>query len=241
MLNQLFRVVSVVRDRLSVDTWRVAYRIDQRFRPPRYSRPQIFDLVSLVNGLIIDLAAFNGMVSDSMTRTQGWSFLVLGHRLERAVQTLSMLRHSLSDRADVHGRLLEALLEIGESLMTYRSRYKANLQYAAALDLLLTDETNPRSVVYQLASLVDQVEQLPRDDSRPQYTPEQRLALSALHTIRMTDVQALATTNSGAKLSPIERLATGLDTQLSKLSNAISNRYLIHAGPAYQLSELRPD
>ena len=241
VLNQLFRIVSVVRDRISVDTWRIAHRIDERFRPPRYGRPQLFDLLSLVNELIIDLAAFNGMVADSMTRTQGWSFLDLGHRLERAVQTLSLLRCTLADRASVQSASLAALLEIAESSMTYRSRYKANLQYAAVLDLLLTDETNPRSVAYQLAALVGQVEHLPRDLSRPQYTQEQRIALSALHTIRMADVYMLAETEGGSKQHVLERLTVGLDTQLAKLSNAISNRYLIHAGPAHLLSEMWPE
>ena len=240
VLNRLFRMVSMVRDRISVDTWRVAYRIDERFRPPRYGRAQLFDVLSRVNELVIELAAFNGMVSESMTRTQGWIFLDVGHRLERAVQMLGLLRYTLADPSNVQSPSLAALLEIAESSMTYRSRYKANLQYAAVLDLLLTDETNPRSVAYQLAVLVDHVEHLPRDDSRPQYTPEQRLALSALHTIRMTDVQSLI--ESGRpKLTSLDRLAAGLDSQLAKLSNAISNRYLIHAGPAYQLSEMRPE
>ena len=46
--------------------------------------------------------------------------------------------------------MLEALLEVADSVMTYRSRYCSRFQLAPVLDLLLTDETNPRSVAFQL-------------------------------------------------------------------------------------------
>ena len=72
--------------------------------------------------------------------------------------------------------------------MTYRSRYLANLQLAAVLDLLLTDETNPRSLAYQFVQVAEHVEQLPRGGIQPGYSTEQQLAMSLLHSIRMVDV-----------------------------------------------------
>ena len=57
--------------------------------------------------------------------------------------------------------LLEALLEIADSSMTYRRRYQGSLQTAAVLDLLLADESNPRSLAFQLAAVADDVEHLP--------------------------------------------------------------------------------
>jgi uncharacterized alpha-E superfamily protein len=38
--------------------------------------------------------------------------------------------------------------------MTYRSRYYTTLQPLAVLDVLMADETNPRSLDFQLAHLV---------------------------------------------------------------------------------------
>ncbi len=55
---------------------------------------------------------------------------------------------------------LEALLEILDSVMTYRSRYSSRFKLGAVLDLLICDETNPRSIAYQLAECVAHVEQL---------------------------------------------------------------------------------
>ena len=69
------------------------------------------------------------------------------------------------------------MLEVADSIMTYRSRYLAAVNRAAALDLLLTDETNPRSLAYQLVAIADHVAHLPRDESKPLGTPEERIAI----------------------------------------------------------------
>jgi hypothetical protein len=47
--------------------------------------------------------------------------------------------------------ILEALLEIADSSMTYRSRYLSNLHLGAVVDLLLTDESSP----YQRSKHID--------------------------------------------------------------------------------------
>jgi uncharacterized alpha-E superfamily protein len=46
--------------------------------------------------------------------------------------------------------------------MTYRSRYFTTLQPLAVLDVLMTDETNPRSLNFQVSHLVDLYRKLPR-------------------------------------------------------------------------------
>ena len=50
--------------------------------------------------------------------------------------------------------MLEPLLEIADSSMTYRRRYFARPQLAPVLDLLLLDDTNTRAVAFQLAARV---------------------------------------------------------------------------------------
>jgi hypothetical protein len=50
--------------------------------------------------------------------------------------------------------VLEYLLEVADSSMTYRSRYFTTLQPLAVLDVLMADETNPRSLNFQMSHLV---------------------------------------------------------------------------------------
>ena len=56
--------------------------------------------------------------------------------IERALQTLGLLRKTLETVHAPEGPLLEALLEVADSAMTYRRRYMSGVQAAPVLDLL---------------------------------------------------------------------------------------------------------
>ncbi len=240
-ITAFFRTASQVRDRLSLDSWRIVRRIDRELRPPvGIHDVEVSDLPSVLDRLIVGLAAFSGLVMESMTRSLGWRFLDMGRRLERAQQITGLITSMLERQRRCPAQVLEALLQSADSLMTYRSRYLADMQVAPLLDLLITDETNPRALAFQLAALVGHVESLPRDHSLPQLEQEQRLAMTLLHTIRMTDVAALAEAYHLGQWDPLGQVLKQADELLPRLSEAIYHRYLIHAGPAWQLSDIRP-
>ena len=134
------------------------------------ARGVLSDVLELLDAGISRLAAFSGLVAENMTRGQAWRFLDMGRRLERLLQMSSLLRGTLGTESRTEGSLLEALLEIADSAMTYRRRYLSMLQAAPVLDLLLADETNPRSLAYQLVALAESIDRLPRDPAlaRPQ-------------------------------------------------------------------------
>ncbi|MEZ6081016.1 MAG: alpha-E domain-containing protein [Pirellulaceae bacterium] len=144
-------------------------------------------------------------------------------------------RHSQPDPLQASGRVdstraLEYLLQICDSFMTYRNRYLANMQLAAVLDLLVTDDTNPRSIAYQLQLIHQHVEQLPRPDTQAGMTPEQRLALSQYNAVRLSDVHELAAKDNRSELSSLHKVLNRMLEKLPELSDAISGRFLIHAG-----------
>lgn len=242
-INQVLRLASTVRDRMSIDTWRIINRLDDHARrPPLWGgRISPLDVLGVLNRVILDLSTFSGFVGESMTRTLGWRFLEIGRRLERAWHTTTLMQSMLLHRREDEGPVLESLLETADSQMTYRSRYLATLQLAPVLDLLLTDETNPRSVAFQLAALAAHVDLLPRDRSQPVRGPDERLAMLLQHTIRMADVAALCETRGGGIRQQLDRLLFRLSDQLPKLSEAISNRYLIHAGVPRQFVAYRSE
>ena len=226
-IKAAFRLVSIVRDRVAIDAWRIIHRIDEASRRPS---ADITDVLEFLDRLILDLVAFSGLCSESMTRTQGWRFLDLGRRVERAWQTSMLLRSTLANVTDDEQTVLESVLQTADSIMTYRSRYLATIQPAPVLDLLLTDETNPRSVAYQLAVISDHVDEMPRDEHQAVRTPEQRLALSLLNAVRLAEIHELAQPSSNDHREMLERLLKRLCDQLPHLSDIVSSRFLIHAG-----------
>jgi uncharacterized alpha-E superfamily protein len=242
MLLALHGAASVVRDRISIDSWRILNGLRLELAPPAAPEAEVplSEVLWVLNRLVLDLSAFAGMGTESMTRGPGWRFLDMGRRLERAVHALSLLRGALVASATDEDPVFEALLEIFDSSMTYRNRYLTNLQLPPLLDLLLTDETNPRSVAYQVAALNDHVEALPRGASQLLLGSEQRIALLCLTELRLADVYSLSQVDPSGKRSQLDQFLARTGEQLRALSDDVTKHYLIHAGPPRQIGEIRP-
>lgn len=239
-LTSMNRTASLVRERLSTDSWRLINRIYHEFVGRReFAQSDLNRLLEQLNRLIIDLLAFSGLVSESMTRTLGWRFLDLGRRIERSMHTIMLVRNLLLPLEDREAPVLDAVLEVADSSITYRVRYLNNLQLAAVLDLLITDETNPRSLASQLVMLCDHVDNLPRDPNLALIGEEQRIGLSALTSVRMLSAEKLARMRTPDERLNFDKMLGKIASQLPRLSDVISSKYLIHAGLTRQLTEFR--
>ncbi|OYW18532.1 MAG: hypothetical protein B7Z55_10450 [Planctomycetales bacterium 12-60-4] len=240
IIHRLNRTASMVRERLSLDSWRLINRIYHEFEPDESIEEfELTQLQQTLNVLITDLSAFSGLVAEGMTRTLGWRFLDIGRRLERAMHTVFAIHNLLLPPDDHEVPALEAALEFGDCVLTYRSRYMTTLQLAPVLDLLVTDETNPRSLAYQLARTVEHLDQLPRETNSALRSQEQRLGMAALHAVRMLSAEDLVGVHTNNERRGLDRLLTRVSAMLPKLADAISHKYLIHAGIPKQLTEIR--
>lgn len=171
-----------VRDRLSLDCWRVVNHLEYSLASPTA------DPLELLEDTLYNLSAFSGLAMESMTRGLGWRFMDMGRRLERAMFHTSILNVGLPMVCDESRSALEALLEVSDSIMTYRARYRTTFQLAPVLDLLIVDETNPKSLAFQFSQLAEHVEHLPRQQRRRFSSLEERLALEMLTAARLLDL-----------------------------------------------------
>lgn len=220
-------VASIVRDLISLDMWRVLNILDQWSgnQVGTDDEPTPGDVLDMLDRTVLTLAAFGGLASESMTRGEGWRFLDLGRKLERSTHIIVLLQATLTAPAAPEGPVLDAILEILDSKMTYRRRYLSSLHAEAVLDLVGLDESNPRSLASQLAALCDDVDHLPRTSAGR--SPEQRFALSALDSVRLAEPERLAAVEDGMRPGLRELLAH-VAGWLPILSDAITQQYLSH-------------
>jgi uncharacterized alpha-E superfamily protein len=211
--------------------------MDEDFRPTP-GRDPFLDMLDKLDGLLIHLAAYAGQVTESMTRTHAWRFLDFGRRLERTLQEGALVRAMLADGGALEPEALEALLEVADSVMTYRSRYASRFQLGAVLDLMLCDESNPRSVAHQLVELTAHAAELPQDSRTPAQAPDQGLAAALLSIVRRTDVRQVAHDYESGDTAPLDTLLSDIDPTLPELSDLISHRYFFHSGPMQRLAEI---
>jgi uncharacterized alpha-E superfamily protein len=236
-VHQVRRVAGLLRDRISVDAWMILNQLDQQFSAHAPAEMlQVGAAQDRLNHAVITLSAFAGLVMEGMTRGDGWRFLDIGRRLERALQMAELLRTSLAGDSPADAGVLEAVLEIADSSITYRSRYLTSVQADLVLDLLLVDEANPRSIAFQLARLQEHVNQLPASHGTIRRPSEARLALSLLTGVQLSDARELMREQACGASPALNSLFTRLIADLIRLSETLTQAYFSHSPQSRQLS-----
>ena len=220
VLEQVREAARKVRDRLSLDSWRVINRLED------FSNIQAYDPLEILDDTLFNLNAFSGMAMESMTRGLGWRFMDMGRRMERAMNQTVLIRIALPDVCTESQSALETLLEISDSIMTYRARYRTAFQIAPVLDLLIGDESNPKSLAFQFSQLADHVDHLPRYTDRRYSSPEERLALEMLTDIRLLDLIGLRCGNSTDLKKSLTEFLEKMEARIIEFSQQISAHYL---------------
>jgi uncharacterized circularly permuted ATP-grasp superfamily protein/uncharacterized alpha-E superfamily protein len=157
---QLVRVAGAVRDRLSGDNWRVLNQLSESLTRGT-GEIGLAEAIERIDDAIILLVAIGGLEMAHMTRDEGWRFLSLGRHLERVLHMIATTSHVARSDAVEDPALLEWLLDLSDSIITYRARYMGRAEWLAVADLLLFDRRNPRSAAFQLGKLGKHVPLLP--------------------------------------------------------------------------------
>ncbi|MGE5517630.1 MAG: circularly permuted type 2 ATP-grasp protein [Bacteroidota bacterium] len=231
--ERLGRVMAHLRDRLSADTWRALQRLRDRIAElrrdnQRHERPQ--GLAGRLHSIILTGEAIAGLAMENMTRGPLWLFLDTGRRVERAITIVDTFSGALSFAEGEDAVPLELLLEISDSTMTYRSRYLAAPRLAGVLDLLLCDDSNPRSLAFQLEALAGHMDRLAAGGGGDGFLrPEQRQMTVLCGIVRTLEVPVLASYDRDGGYHDAERLLETLRSRLWGLSEILSRQYFTHA------------
>jgi uncharacterized alpha-E superfamily protein len=231
VLGNVRRTAEVVRERLSYDAYLILTELSNAPGDWSFGARRDTEAASrLLNRLIQYLAAFSGMAMENMTRGYGWRFLDMGRRIER-IKTMILLTQQLV----VHGQPdedggLDLLLELADSTMTFRSRYHAPAQITRVLDLLLADESNPRSVVFQASTIAAHLADLPHTDPDGVMTGDRRVARQIENELLIADMQQLgeSVSRNGSR-ARLERLTRRIEKDVVELSNLISHHFFSHS------------
>ncbi|ALI02011.1 molybdopterin oxidoreductase [Pseudomonas sp. FW306-02-F02-AA] len=166
-LQRLQWAASQVRGKLSRENWQALVELQRDAMELETEEPDFGERLDFLNRLVMSLAALSGFALDDMTRDEGWRFLMIGRRIERLQFLGSSLAAFLRGAGAFDQAGLEWLLELGNSSITYRSRYLAVAQLIPVLDVLLLDEQNPHGVLFQLKLVARTLKRLNDDFGLP--------------------------------------------------------------------------
>jgi uncharacterized circularly permuted ATP-grasp superfamily protein/uncharacterized alpha-E superfamily protein len=208
------RSAGQIRDRFSPDGWLALADLSKTARRFAGHVRTGDDATRSMTVLLRKLAGFSGLVHENMYRFAGWRFLEIGRRLERAIQIAGIT--AWLTREDAPDGSLEMLLEIADSVMTHRRRYSVHAGAQSAVDLLVLDPLNPRSVLFQIAELREQIERLPGGIEDGLLSPAAKHALKLQTELRVSEPDRLTTAD-------LERLGR----EVGALADLIAAAYFV--------------
>lgn len=232
-LIAMIHAAEQVKEQFSSDTQRVINDIGDQLEqlkltlePNTFSAPE-----EALAPLVTTLLAFAGLIHESMTRGNGWHFMEMGRRLERALQIVNTLRSLLVPGFEETDQetLIESNLLCGEALITYRRRYQNGIRIEQGLEMIMLNAKNPRSLIYQLTQLEQHFVSLANEED--EFSAEQKLLLEATTALKLSDIRLLAKTDNGIR-SDLDQLLSRLQYLISTATKAIGQRYFDHTeGP----------
>ncbi len=229
LMGRIRQNASAVRDRFSGDTWRVLGRLAPG-STVQTSRQSIAHALGMIQDLILNLAAFNGLEMENMTRGPGWRFLDSGRRLERGTAVVGLVTAAafIPRTNDI---LLGLILEIADSVMTHRRRYFSSARWPDVLEILIREGSNPRALAFQLVALRNHLDAL---------EGELGVGVDDRWSVLIEGIQSRITTANFDQLSPKptgscpEALVGLMETcsqGLAGLSDDLNHRYFSHTLP----------
>jgi len=235
-LAMFLEAATAVRNLMSADTRRVLNDIgDELMDLAQGTASDLQSMQETLDRIMTALMAIAGATNESMSRELGWGYFGLGRRIERALLLANLVRSLLVPETDpgVEALITESTLLAAESLTLYRRRYYAQPEIETALDLLLLDETNPRSLIFQVKELERLVGELPGQNERP-LTTEIRRVIEASGLLRLAEARHLEELVGGVR-PHLDQLLASLYQSVSEASAALTDAYFSHVEGPYQL------
>lgn len=220
-----------VRERLSLDHWHSLNRLQREQQAALKTHPTLTEAIAFLDRVLGVSSSLTGFAMDNMTRDDGWRFLIIGRRLERLSFLTNAIANFLSMPSTRGPGCLEWLLELTDSIITYRSRYSRLPEMLPVLDLLVFDDSNPHGVIFQAGVLARYLDRMAREleEYSDSTLPEVLERLRAFDLARLEDLQfSLARADNACQ--ELAGLLRELDGAAIQLSDWLGMRYFTHVG-----------
>ena len=235
-IRRLLWVATQVRERFSLDNWHAINRLQQQLQ--RYGKtvaevgqPELSEVLAFLDQVLLVSSSLAGFAMDNMTRDDGWRFLIIGRRIERLVFLANAVAQFLLLDSTRASGSLEWLLELTDSIITYRSRYMTQPQILPTLDLIVFDEGNPHSVAFQLQILIRYLDNLARLLGGPRdLALRQELACLQGFDLGRFEGQSFSDCRACDPCLALAAILGEVSLAAATLSDRLAMRYFSHVG-----------
>jgi len=186
------------------------------------------EAVEMLQQIELRLAAVTGAQADRMTRDEGWRLLAIGRQVERLVTLAGSLQVMFETQQALSEQGFELMLQLADSVITYRARHQRWQHPVALVELLVRDHANPRSLACVVRTLRQELAQMPAPHG------EELLSRFA-PTTQWPSIEALTTAGADGHMHTLLEQVEALAAAGIGLSEAIGSRFFSHAAPGFHM------
>jgi uncharacterized alpha-E superfamily protein len=223
-LAALERASMALRERLSAEHWGLIRSMREGFTQAMDTAPGALptrmQVLPALDRLALQLAAVTGAQSDRMTRDHGWRLMTVGRLTERLIAVSTRLRIFLENQALGSAAGIDLLLELFDSIITFRARYQRHEDMLALTDMVVLDSAIPRSFAGVLRRLRTEIGKLPG----PPETQQPLLDLLPAEGAGLT-LESLRGADEAAIAQALRSLSVTLGHRAASLADRVSERY----------------
>ncbi len=237
-IGSMFDAIDVLRDQLSVDTWLVVGSLQRELDRLDAAHGNSEEAVTnVLTELLQGLLALAGLANESMVRDQAWCFMEAGRRIERAIHVVGLVSGPLAVErgAAAESLLLESVLMAGESIITYRRRYRSRARVSTVLDLLVLDPGNPRSLRFQVDALQASLAALQVDRPHQNVSSATAVVAELADLVHHLDSAELASADPKGRRVALDHFASTASDRLRGASDALRDEFFTRLLPQHSI------
>ncbi|MDD2886465.1 MAG: circularly permuted type 2 ATP-grasp protein [Aliarcobacter sp.] len=218
-LSMLSNLNASVKNLLTMEAWRIYERMQKEWN--NYNKRDVFtykDHINELDRLLIYLMAYRELIDESMFKEQGLILYDIGSKIEISQLLIAKLRSLLTLKLDklIEYDVLDSMLNSYESYNSYRAYYKSSLDLENVLDFLMFNTKYPKSLIYIITQLLNDLKELPRNINNSHLSNFEEPVFKVFSMITLSNTQKLLESNEE------EYVYTHLDEFLSTISNLLT-------------------
>lgn len=218
-LSMLSNVNTNVKNLLTMEAWRIFEKIQREWNI--YSKTKFTSNRQHINELdklLIYLMAYKELIDESIFKEQGLILYDIGSKIEISQLLISKLRSLLTLKLNkqLEYDILDSLLNSYESYNAYRMHYKSSLDLNNVVEFLLFNSKYPKSLIYLVNNLQDNLKELPRSNKDSHLNSFEEPIFKVYSMLKLSNAKKLL------ELKDDEIIYNELDKFLSQISDYLA-------------------
>ena len=175
--------------------------------------------------------AYKELVDESIFKEQGLILYDIGCKIEISQLLISKLRSLLTLKLDklLEYDVLDSMLNSYESYNSYRAYYKSSLDLKNVLDFLLFNTKYPKSLIYIITQLLEDLKELPKNSHSSRLSNFEEPVFKAFSMITLANSNKLLEIKEDEFIyKELENFLSIISDLLSKTSEELTKTYFSH-------------